>query len=49
MQALLQLKSNMYYKFQKCVFVAIGIQLAMHTLHAVICDLSGSTIFLTQQ
>ena len=32
-------------KFQKSVFVALGIQHAMHKLHTVICDLSGSTIF----
>jgi hypothetical protein len=29
----------------KSVFVALGIQHAMCTLHTVICNLSGSTIF----
>ena len=45
MQPLLQEKSNNYYIFQKCVFVALGIQHAMHMLHTIICDLSGCTIF----
>jgi len=45
MQLLLQEKSNKYYIFQKCVFVSLGIQQAMHKLHTVICDLSDSTIF----
>ena len=45
MQPMLQWKSNKYYTFRKCVFVALGIQQAMRTLHTVICDLSGSIIF----
>jgi len=45
MQPLLQYKSNKYYIFQKCVFVALHIQHAMDMLHTVISNLSGSTIF----
>jgi len=29
----------------ECVFVASGIQHAMHTLHTAICGLSSSTVF----
>jgi hypothetical protein len=35
-----------YYEYiSDCVFVALGIQHAMHMLHTVIYGLSGSTIF----
>jgi len=37
--------TNKYYKFQKYVFVALGIQQTMLKPHLVICDLSGYTIF----
>jgi hypothetical protein len=33
--------------YSKCVFVAIGVQLAMTMCHIVICDLSGCTIFFS--
>jgi len=45
MQPLLQQKRNKYYIFQKCVFVALGVQHAIHSLYTINCDLSGSTIF----
>jgi len=45
MQPVLQQKSNNFYIFQKCVFVALGVQHAMHTLHNIISDLSNSTKF----
>ena len=45
MQPVLQQKSNNFYIFQKCVFVALGVQHAMHTLHNIISDLSSSTKF----
>ena len=45
MQLMLQCKSNKYYIFQKCLFVALGAQREMRKRHIVIRGLSGSTIF----
>jgi len=45
MQPLLQWKSNEYYTTMACVFVALGIQYAMHMHHVVVCGLSRRTIF----
>ena len=51
MQPLLQWKSNKYYILWVCVyvcvcvFVALGIQHAMHMHHIVMCGLPGSKIF----
>jgi hypothetical protein len=40
-------KKQQYYKLQKCIFVALGIQHAFCRLHTVISDQSGSSIFST--
>jgi len=45
MQPLLQWKSSITSTYLECVFVALGIQHAMHMLHTVIYGLSGSTIY----
>jgi len=33
--------------YSQCVFVALGIQHAMHVRHVAICDLSGSRVFFS--
>ena len=47
MQTLLQWKSNKYYIFWVCVFIALGFQCEMHMRHTIVCGLSNSTIFST--
>ena len=45
-QQFFQCKSNKYYIFRECVFVALGIQHAMHMRRIFICGLPGSKIHL---
>ena len=45
MQPLLQWKTNTYYSFRECAFVALGTQHAKRMPHTVIRGLSGSINF----
>jgi hypothetical protein len=43
--AVVVVEKQLRITYSECLFVALGLQHAMHMCHIVICGLSGSTIF----